>query len=752
MITSTETNQQATPATGVKVTEPASRWRRFLPPSLLVVLVPVLGLLPLRSNPFFYYWDDTASAFIPGWRLVGQRVLDGSWPAMIPDLWAGGNLAAESLYGIFNPVILADSAFIALIPDLAIGATLVKLQFAAILAVGVYLLCKEYGASSSMAFVAGMAMPVAGYTLYFDSEGWVSGLIAFSWIPHVWWSARRTAQGRSNPLVAFVFGFLAMSAGNPYGAVAVVVVYFAVFVELIASKQLAAVRGLVLSGLAVALTAVMVYLPLALSAQVTVRTQSGVRNDGNLVPGLGDLVNLSSPTDAPVFPVFSSHALTMPIAYLAWFIVPLLPWMRWRTLVSLRWGALSLAVVGIVYGMLVLGPSNFGLFRWPARLIEYAQLPVLVVVAVCLSAGLHRDHKRRRALVTLFLVLLQTYLAWAKQPDLVGEHATGLAVVVILTALALSVGFWRPRFLAIPLVLGGVAVFAVQVLAWFPGNFNVTPWYFPHDTSVMKQTYGARYPGTTYVIADTNRLPARATESKPGWQDLLFGSVWHAADVNSVNSYSGISYAHFADALCLAYYGGVPCDDGIKRLTEVAPGGQLSMLDAMKVDTVVVQNGVGYGDLASALPHGWAITQQGGVTIARRQQPQPWQSGRLSGASADTRILTDTARTDRQEDVRYTGSGQLTFARLAWPGWTAEVDGEPVSTGATPQGLLTVAVPEAATAGSTVSIRWSPPGLHLGLVLFALGLLLALTQTVVYSISRRRGTRRALNQEGDWTA
>ncbi|MGZ4558832.1 MAG: hypothetical protein ACXVXF_09215, partial [Mycobacteriaceae bacterium] len=98
------------------------------------------------------------------------------------------------------------------------------------------------------------------------------------------------------------------------------------------------------------------------------------------------------------------------------------------------------------------------------------------------------------------------------------------------------------------------------------------------------------------------------------------------------------------------------------------------------------------------------------------------------------------------------GSGQLTFARLAWPGWTAEVDGKPVSTGATPQGLLTVAVPEAATAGSTVSIRWSPPGLHLGLVLFALGLLLALTQTVVYSISRRRGTRRSLNKEGDWTA
>jgi len=743
VITSTDTQPLATsrqPPTETALPTPANRWQRVLPPLLLVVLVPLLGLLPLKRNPFFYYWDDTASAFAPGWRLIGERVLDGSWPAMIPELWAGGNIAAESLFGIFNPVILADSAFMALIPDLAIGVTLVKLQFTAILAVGVYLLCREYGANTPMAFVAGMAMPVAGYTLYFDSEGWVSGLIAFSWIPHVWWSARSAARGRSNPLIAVAFGYLAMSSGNPYGAVAVVIVYFAVLVELLASNHLAATRSLVLSGVAVALTAAMVYLPLALTTQVTVRTQSGVRNDETLVPGLGDLLNLSSPSNAPYFPIFGSNVVTTPITYLAWFIVPLLPWMRWRTLISLRWGGLSLAVVGGLYGMLVLGPSNLGLFRWPARLIEYAQLPVLVVVAVCLSAGLHRDHKRRRTLVTIILVWLQTYLAWAKQPDLIGEHATGLALVVILTALALGVYFWRPRLLAVPLALGGVAVFMVQVLSWFPGNFNVSPWYFPHDTNTMKQTYGARYPGTTYVIADIKRLPGSPTQAAPGWQDLLFGSIWHAAGVNTVNSYSGISYARFDDALCLTYYSGVTCDDGINRLTEIARGTELSMLDAMKIDTVVVQSGVGYGNLAKALPEGWTITRQGAVTVARRQQSRPWPSGRLSGASSGTQVLDDTAFTDRHEAVRYSGSGQLTFARLAWPGWTAEVGGKPVSTGATPQGLLTVDVPNAAPSGSIVSIQWTPPGLRVGLLLFALGLLLAFTQSVLYIITRRRRT------------
>lgn len=714
------------------------RWRRVLPPTLLAILVPIIGLLPLRRNPFFYYWDDTAAAFAPAWRLIGERVLDGAWPAIIPELWAGGNIAAESLYGIFNPVVLADSAFIALVPDLAVGATLVKLQFAAILAVGVYLLCREYGANSPMAFVAGLAMPVAGYTLYFDTASWASGLIAFSWVPHVWWSARSAAHGRSNPLIAVVFGFLAMSSGNPYGAVAVVVVYFAVLVEALATKRLAVTRTLVLSGLAVALTSVMVYLPLALSTKVTSRTQSGVHNDGDLVPGLGDLLNLSAPANVPHFQLFATPILTTPIVYLAWFIVPLLPWMRWRTLRSLRTGACSLAVVGLVYTMLVLGPSNLGLFRWPARLIEYAQLPILVTVAVCLSAGLHRDHTRRRLAATAVLVVLQTYLAWAKQPALLGEHVGGLGLVVVFTALTLAVAWWRPRLLAVPLALGGVAVLAAQTLSWFPGNFNVTPWYFPHDTTAMQHTYGDRYPGTTYVVADTSHRAKAPTRAQPGYQDLLFGSVWHAAGVDAINGYSGISYAHFAQALCLTYYGGVPCADGIERLTEVAPGTTESMLDAMKVDTVVVQNKAGYGDLAAALPAGWAVTQQGGVTVGHRELPQPWPDGRLSGVSPGVRVTSDTAHTDRQEEVRYSGSGALTFARLAWPGWTAEVDGKSVPTGATPQGLLTVALPDSAPTGSTVSLYWTPPGLHLGLGLFGVGLVLTVIQSALFALARRR--------------
>lgn len=743
MTTSTEFGPPTSPADEGTAPESPSRRRRLAPPLLLAVLVPSLGLLPLRRNPFFYYWDDTAAAFTPAWRLIGERVLHGGWPAMIPQLWAGGNIAAESLYGIFNPVVLVDAAFIAVVPDLAIGVTLVKLQFSAILAVGVYLLCREYGASPSMAFVAGLAMPFAGYTLYFDTVSWASSLIAFSFIPHVWWSARSAAHGRTNPLIAVMFGFLAMSAGNPYGAIAVVVVYFAVLVEAAVTKQLVATRGLVLGGAAVALTSAMVYLPLALSTQVTVRTQSDVYNDGDLVPGLGDLLNLSAPTNAPHFQVFASAVLTTPIVYLAWFIVPLLPWLRWRALASLRWAAISLATVGIIYGMLVLGPSNFGLFRWPARLIEYAQLPVLVTVAVCLSAGLHRDHLRRRILVSLLLIWLQTYLSWAKQPDLLGEHAAGLLLVVALTAATLLVSFRQPRLLVVPLALGGVLIFLAQVLVWFPGNFNVQPWYFPHDTTAMKQTYGARYPGTTYVVSDTSHRAAGPTRAQPGWQDLLFGSVWHAAGVDSVNSYSGISYADFTAALCLNYYGGVSCADGITRLTAIAPGTQQSMLEAMRVDTVVVQNNAGYGDLTAALPSGWSVSEQGAVTVARRQAPYPWPDGRLSGASGSLQVLADTAGTDRQEQVRYRGDGQLTFARLAWPGWTAEVDGKPVPTDATPQGLLTVTLPTSAPAGSTVTLHWTPPGLHLGLAMFGLGLLLTLTQSALYVRTRRRTPERA---------
>nr|WP_279162941.1 hypothetical protein [Rhodococcus erythropolis] len=712
--------------------------QRVVPPILLAALVSIVAAIPLISNRWFYYWDDSAAAFTPGWHTIGERILSGSWPTLIPELWAGGNVTAEALYGTYNPVILLDSVAIALIPNLGIGITLVKMQFMAILAVGVYLVARQYGANRSMAFIGGFAMPFAGYTLYFDASSWASGLIAFAWIPHVWWSTRASALGRVNPLVPIVFGYLAMTTGNPYGAVGVAVVYLAVIAECIAIKRAGSIKSLMISAAAIIMMSLIVYLPLLFTTGVSVRTQSGIANDGSLRPDLGDLLNLSGPSNQPYVTAFASPAMTIPLVYLAWFLIPLAPWIQWKSLKKLGRHSVSLFVFGGIYVVLLLGPSNLWLFRWPARLLEYGQLPAIVVTGVALSAGLHRDRIQARAIITAGLLALQFYLAWSNVPEDIGIHSASLLITVVLTVFALVVAYRKPRYLAGALAVGIVVVLSAQTNFWFTGNYNVTPWKFPRQVAFLESKFEDRYQGTTFAIADPVNIPP---DNETGqWGDLLFGNAWQPAGVNAVNSYAGISYNDFVQALCLNYYGGVQCPDGVDRLLAESPGTGVSWLDAMRIDTVVVQNSGPYGGKRAldALPEGeWTVSPDRVVTVGHRTTEHQWPDGRVSATTPGLDVRGDAAATDTRETVEYTGSGTVTFALLAWPGWSATVDGQTVETKASPGGLLQVDLPPSAESGSTLTIEFSPPGSTFGWTVAGVGLLLALSQGA-WAFRRRR--------------
>jgi hypothetical protein len=82
---------------------------------------------------------------------------------------------------------------------------------------------------------------------------------------------------------------------------------------------------------------------------------------------------------------------------------------------------------------------------------------------------------------------------------------------------------------------------------------------------------------------------------------------------------------------------------------------------------------------------------------------------------------------------------QLTFARLAWPGYTAEIDGREIPVAPGPNGLLTVDLPE--DAEGVLTLTWSPPGALLSLA--AVGVALAgVAALTVGEIRQRRAPRR----------
>jgi hypothetical protein len=103
-----------------------------------------MAQLPTIHNALFYVADDSAAQFIPTWYHLGELLRSGRFPLLEPSMWAGGNIAAEALFGIWNPVLLGNMALVSTIPDPLVAADLVKTEFLTILALGVYGVAREY--------------------------------------------------------------------------------------------------------------------------------------------------------------------------------------------------------------------------------------------------------------------------------------------------------------------------------------------------------------------------------------------------------------------------------------------------------------------------------------------------------------------------------------------------------------------------------------------------------------------------------
>lgn len=701
-------------------------------------------LVPLLSNRHFYLWDDSSAAFWPYWWRMGDELLHGRPPFLVLGLWQGGNLPAESLLGVFNPVIAADSLVIRLIPDLNVSAVLVKMQWAVVAALGVYLLAREYRAPRWAAALPAAAAPFAGYTLYFDLSTWISGFIAYAWLPHVWWSLRRFVRGRGGPLLPFVFGVLCLTTGNPYGAVGTMVVLFAVLVESLVDRPAGAgpstaarVRRTVIMGALIGTAGVLTFLPLYASLGVTVRNTGGIANNGFLVPALNHLLASGMPTNLPYITSWKRGAFTFPVTYMAWFVWPLLPWLRWGRLRAAAPALTGLAVVAMVFLLLTLGPSTLGPFRWPIRLLSYLWLPLFVLFAVAVGHGLATSRPRVRWGLTAGILLAQAYLAWASEPAPPTSHLLGLAVWAACTVLLL-VG-WRHRA-QVGAAVGLACTLAVLLFQThaFPANANVTDWAFPTSVSALQARF-ADLEGTTFQVA---AMPASAGgRTRPGWDHYLLGNMYQPARVESTVAYSGISFVTFAKPFCLNAVGGT-CRDAATRLFATEPTTGRSYADLLGVRTLVLQNG--YATVpAGTIPAGWSVVRRDGVvTVWRRDRPFMQAAGRVTVVSPSATITSDVAASDRDETITYRGRGVIHLARLNWPGYQVSVNGSPVTATTGAAGLLAVTVPE--SADGRVTITWDPPGLRAG----SAALALAFAGTLAWAWLARRRRRPPARRRG----
>ena len=715
-------------------TAPARDRGRVMAPLLTCLFVAALAQVPVLRPGWFYFVDDAATQILPMWYHLGHQLRQGVWPPVLePDLMMGGNLAAETLFGIWNPVNALVWLGVSYSTDIGIAGIVVRAVAFAVIALGCYLLCREHGAARWSASALATALPLTGPLLHFDAAKWPAALLAFVWVPYVWLLARRMNRGRTNAFWVFLVGALAVTAGNPYGLLGVSVVLAALLVECGAQRRWAAARRLALVSAAIAAVVPLVYLPLVRSAHMTWRTTSGgVDNSGTLAPHLADLLNLSAPTYVPEIP-----EVGVPAVYFCWFAVPLAFWCDWSVLRRRSRELTAPVVIAVAYLLFALGPSEVWMFRWPLRVVHYGYLALAVLLAVVLTAGLRRDRLRTRATATAGVLLLSVYFTAERAPDVVTLRRAGFVAVLIGLLVAAAVAAHR-RFGTGPLVvvlqLGTALTFSLQCL-WFIGGADLGQ-YFPTSPKQMRENFAGRYEGRVLQIADP--VLNAPDPQREVWRDAVIGNGFLLSDVNSIGSYTGLGFRELSDALCMRYEGSA-CPDAYDALWHPPRGAVVPLADLLLLDTVVVQHSI---VPQPAVARGWHLAERNSrVSVLRRDRPVAG-AGHLSWASPQLEVVSDVASGPRTEEVEVRrnapGSGRLVFARTAWPGYAATWNGVEVPARAGPAGLLEVAVPEG--SAGRLELSWTPPSMRLGLASAAGGALLAAGAGLQQITARRRET------------
>jgi hypothetical protein len=699
----------------------------------------LLGCIPQLLGDSLYYTGDQYDQNMPLWHRLGEAVRAGEWPVpMDPAGWMGGNHAGEALVGTWSPVHPAEFVLVSLFDDLALAGFVVSVQFLGLLAMGTFLVARGQGAHRWPAAAVAAALPFSGFTLFYEAAGWPYHLMAFTWVTWFWWAAHRLVQGRLTPLVPVAFGALAMTTGSPYGACGVVVVLLGLGVDLVVRRGLGRLAHLAVVGACVGATGLPVYLPLLATNEVSWRSDlAGLENDTFLVPDLGDLAAASSPSYLPSITYWEGVLETRPSLYFAWFVLPLLPWLRWDLLRRRSRSLVAPGVIGAVFLVLALGPSNLWLFRWPIRFIDYLYLSTAVILAVALSGGLVTDVPRRRTAASAVIVGGGAYLAWAVRPTgLGGTHL--LALLLVATGTALAVVGERRRglpALGVVLVAGTAAVLALQSSS-FPYREDSPSWRAPHDVAAL-QAGASLYRGTVLQLASAEEV----TTGQMRRGLLLFGNMQQLVGHETIGSYTGIGFAEFSSELCMSYRGET-CPEAFDRIW--APAGEdvsVPLVDALRVSTLVVQRALVPEVVDTPPPAGWQVAEISAVRVVWvREQPLA-SGGRVSWSGPGIEVLQDTS-TPQREVVRYRAdeAGPILFARLAWPGYEATVDGRRVAVTDGPAGLAVVNVP---AGDHELVLRHTTPGLDTGVTAIAVAAVAASVQTILWHVQRSRHRRGA---------
>jgi hypothetical protein len=670
---------------------------------LTLFLAIFATLIPHLITPGYYFDDDVRHYFMPSIHEIGNRLVLGEWSLLSLRTAYSGNLVGEGQFGLFNPVTLLIYALISQFQNLGISALIYVSIHQAGMALGVYALARQLKTPQHLACIAGIAFLCCGMNTYWYAQSWWNALTANTWLvwaAAAWLSLLSTGRHQIGAALTTV---AVLTGGWPHGSVALAVM-ITLWWWLVLRKEnwVSTTTRLCLTSLCALAISLPALVPLLMHVMEGQRRDMPILHNGILSATVDQLLALSWPSYLAAGNQYFGNRMSQPHIYAAWFI---LPWIfvyadlvlqRWKEApLELRW----LLYLACAFGFLSLGPELLGSLRWPFRFIAYFHL-VLILGALKLWAEYAQKNLplKRLALVWIAGFLL----CWQQAPE-----ATLLHLSFSLAGFGCSVIALRaktPASQAASVLAGMLILFFLTHLQW-PRNENVGHWPSPLLAQYVRESSPFR---------NTIILRERTTDFV-GWeQQLPSGNIAAWENRRFINGYTPIAFRELTQRLCMNLWG-FTCPKAVDELFKknTATGTDLATL--LKIDEIRTAPGAIQSKLALlASANGFSQTpltplNPYGIRWSRSLTDLP---GSVSWLSPYVSVSDVSLAQPEMEEMLVANEsetpGRVVWARLAYAGYQATLNSQPLEIEPLDGLLLSVVVPPN-TAGKIV-LKFRPYG------------------------------------------
>ena len=656
------------------------------------VIVVAFCLILLWHNPLAFWNDDYQLSVLPVFADMARSWSEGNWPILSPYSWVCGNLTGEFQYGTFsvfiNAAVILIWKFPLTFPQQAAALSITHLF---VLAIGAFLLARDRGFSIPLSTFVALVASLSGWIICWGATDWFGALGAFTWLPWVWWGAKRALDPQRTKwrfLWPAPFVYLVVTGGFPYTVLMLLLLIGWLSVKTMWERRerrdgrdtevpptLAMLPMLFGVALGFGLSASAWLAILDLVQGSARELQSPAAHWQWLVPPAA-LPGLILPCWTVNWADFSSRYLPHTATELASGLVApaaLIAGLLWRGRVlvkQIKWELLLLLLV-----LLLCMIPTAGLFRWSFRWLPFFHL----ALAICAAEALQMAPRSATvATTTLGLVVLTAIAMLILRAS--GPYAFPLVWIFI----ALAAGWYLSELVLrdfefrtwIPVSITFLAFLTTYY--FMPTNCGVPTYNFSQELLKPAPLDRARLYLSIYPWAELTYCVANKPE--PVGQTLRPGSTSMWAGLHFINGYSPVRPAGVAREFATSIHGEINPKVGSYLLnSQAGKDGELALLG---VDGIVVARELDITPQPSSEWEQIVSTDEGrifhrrGAPLARVRSVASIDSRPNEQFVASTISQIDDSRNRVEVDVDVPNgdrSALLTFSRPYFRGYQARL-------------------------------------------------------------------------------